>query len=704
MLKKSVLELLLVPFLAFMYIHTYGQCHIKAYGNGVSDTLTICLGESVNLSATGGCPTYVLYSDFNDATAGVGWFASSQAMFTNPCPPHSPDGTIYLWMGSSSAAPRFLESNDFDVSQGGTINFEMRYEVQVGQSWAAPCEGPDLYNEGVVVQYSTNGGITWNDIIYYAPNGDILSSYTTATQPSVGAGTQTQFTVWDTYTVPIPSSAETPSTRFRWHQPVSTADIWDHWGLDNVTIAVPPPTVEVWWSHTSYQGFTPPPVTPVGDTIITVTITDGTDTTSSDLYIRVNPIPTSDFTATPEVCVGEPATITYTGSASASANYGWNFAGGSVISGSGQGPYEVFWQQPGTYDLTLTLIENDCESEQTTVPITVNPKPSGPVLSYDSPCEGQDLLLYADTIPGATYTWSGPAGFSSNQQNPVVPNATTANEGTYTAYITDDNNCVSDLSSIAITIIPLPDVTFNAQPMSGCQPLTVDFNVTTPNVQSFMWEFGDGSTNDTDMSPSHEYVNDGSYSVRLTVTDDNGCTNDFINNNMIAVHPIPKVDFTTNPEVGSPGYEMTFNSSYTTTGSTWYWDYGDGSPLDILNVPTSVHAFSDMGNYEVLHIVESEFGCKDSVSKNILIIDITIPNVFTPNGDGLNDYFVIDGIEQISGTHLVVFNRWGKKVFESHDYQNDWGGEGQADGVYYYVITFRDNLFEPINGTVTILR
>jgi len=692
--------IILISAFTLLYSNTFSQCNVTAYGNGGTTQIQICLGDIVTLTATGGCPNYVLNNDFNDGTPGTGWSATNQAMFNNPCAPHSPDGTIYLWMGSTSTAPRNITTVDFDVSMGGDIQFEMRYAVQGA---ASPCEGPDLYNEGIAVQYSTNGGSTWNTIEYYAPNGDVLTFIPTGTSPGVSAGVQTPFTVWTTRLVPIPPAAQTTSTRFRWAQTISTSNVYDHWGLDNVSILVPPPTIEVWWSHGA-TGYTPGDVNPTQNTTYTVYLTDGNDTVQSSVDVIVNPIPTSDFTVTSPVCVGNPATVTYTGSAAAGANYSWNFAGGTVLSGSGQGPYQVFWQNPGTHNIELTLIENGCQSITTSNPVLVNPKPTPPNISYNPPCMFDDFQQFADTIPGAIYSWTGPGGFSSNQQNPIINNIETANAGTYSLFITDVNGCVSDIVSHNVTILNLPNVSFSGSPISGCVPLTVNFSNTTPAADAFFWEFGDNAVDNTGASPVHTYTQPGSYDVTLTVTDNNGCTNTQTNNAMITVHHQPVAGFTTNPEVGAPNFDITFNSAYTTPGGTWYWNFGDGTPTDILNVPTTVHAYTNMGTYTVEHIVESEFGCKDTIVKTILVINISIPNVFTPNGDGINDNFVIEGIDQIKDTQIVVYNRWGKKVYENNDYKNDWDGDGLADGVYYFVITFKDNLFETANGTVTILR
>jgi len=90
--------------------------------------------------------------------------------------------------------------------------------------------------------------------------------------------------------------------------------------------------------------------------------------------------------------------------------------------------------------------------------------------------------------------------------------------------------------------------------------------------------------------------------------------------------------------------------------------------------------------------------------------DLQIPNVFTPNSDGSNDYFFIPNVEFYPNSTMVVYNRWGRKVYENGSYAGDWDGENCAAGVYYYVFTInmgdRGNGEElkQQHGTVTILR
>jgi gliding motility-associated-like protein len=81
-------------------------------------------------------------------------------------------------------------------------------------------------------------------------------------------------------------------------------------------------------------------------------------------------------------------------------------------------------------------------------------------------------------------------------------------------------------------------------------------------------------------------------------------------------------------------------------------------------------------------------------------------NIFTPNGDGINDLLRFDLLEQFDGNKLQIFNRWGKLVFESANYQNDWNGGDLKDGTYFYVLDIDDpsGIQDIFKGTITIVR
>nr|WP_121270619.1 gliding motility-associated C-terminal domain-containing protein [Pedobacter schmidteae] len=96
-----------------------------------------------------------------------------------------------------------------------------------------------------------------------------------------------------------------------------------------------------------------------------------------------------------------------------------------------------------------------------------------------------------------------------------------------------------------------------------------------------------------------------------------------------------------------------------------------------------------------------------TVSLNANFFEIRVPNLFTPNGDGINDTFEIRGLNQYQDNELAIFNRWGNEVFKQKGYQNTWTGEGLNEGTYYYILRAKrvgSNQYEVFKGYVTLVR
>jgi gliding motility-associated-like protein len=107
----------------------------------------------------------------------------------------------------------------------------------------------------------------------------------------------------------------------------------------------------------------------------------------------------------------------------------------------------------------------------------------------------------------------------------------------------------------------------------------------------------------------------------------------------------------------------------------------------------------------IVRAVKSSGGVESWSNPSIIELQhpITVPNVFTPNGDAYNEFFYIRKIELYTNSDLMVVDRWGMKVFEAVGYKNDWSGEGLSTGVYYYVLDLkRDN--KVLQGSVQILK
>ena len=87
-------------------------------------------------------------------------------------------------------------------------------------------------------------------------------------------------------------------------------------------------------------------------------------------------------------------------------------------------------------------------------------------------------------------------------------------------------------------------------------------------------------------------------------------------------------------------------------------------------------------------ILKSVEGCVDTTCKEIEVVTaaIEIPNIFTPNGDGLNESFEIRYLDFFPENHLEVYDRWGVKIYEEENYHNNWTAQDAPDGVYYYIL------------------
>ena len=144
-------------------------------------------------------------------------------------------------------------------------------------------------------------------------------------------------------------------------------------------------------------------------------------------------------------------------------------------------------------------------------------------------CVGETIYLTANGQAGATYSWTGPAGFSSNQQNPTRPNCTMNMAGTYTCTISVGS--ATNSADTEVVIYPQPTANFNFTTVCQGNPTQFSSTSTTnpsgQQITSYNWNFGDGQTS-TLQSPSHTYANAGTYQVTLTVACGNGLCTDQI--------------------------------------------------------------------------------------------------------------------------------------------------------------------------------
>ncbi len=203
---------------------------------------------------------------------------------------------------------------------------------------------------------------------------------------------------------------------------------------------------------------------------------------------------------------------------------------------------------------------------------------------------------------------------------------------------------------------------------------------------------------------AHQY-----YSVRVVAPDGCAVTDTFYtkaySNPVVKITATPDTAYIQNPHI-TFSYENLSKDTVQVSNSFWEFDKDQNS----YSQPEVTHTFDEVGTYTAYLTVFNPQGC-DTVFTHVVDVfpvQLFIPNVITPNGDGYNDYFVIKPKEGGQGgtkstsaltntaekplnayyekTHLVIFNRLGRKVFESNNYNNDWDGGSLPDGTYFYVL------------------
>lgn len=433
-------------------------------------------------------------------------------------------------------------------------------------------------------------------------------------------------------------------------------------------------------------------IPPVGTTIYTVTGTDANGCQSTDnLTVTVLPNPNINAGPDQEICQGESVTLTATGG----VQYVWD---NNVTNGAAFTP-----NQTQTYTVVGATAQGCINMDQVTV--TVHPNPTVSAGNDFLVCDGETAIL---TGSGAsTYTWD------NGVQNgvPFLPTQTT----TYTVTGTSIHGCTGT-DQVDIIVSPIPQITIDGENLSGCAPLTPILSNTTATAgTNCVWTFSNDVVLSGCQAVSHTFEAPGCYDVNLTVTTNDGCTNNQTLTDYICVFPDPVADFYNEPTNLSSLNSATSFVNMSTGAVEYYWDFGTGNHFSNEENPDFIFP-NKVDNYTVTLTASSEHGCIDQVSKIIPVKEdliFYVPNAFTPDGDDYNETFFpvfTEGFDPMS-YHLTIFNRWGEVLFESFDSNHGWdgtyGGNIVKDGTYIWTISFKktdvDDREEHV-GHVTLLK
>jgi gliding motility-associated-like protein len=349
-----------------------------------------------------------------------------------------------------------------------------------------------------------------------------------------------------------------------------------------------------------------------------------------------------------------------------------------------------------------------CQSDTAQVVVTVI-TPTATATSNSPVCKGQPINLSVNTVSGANYNWSGPSTYSSSTQNPTINNANPAtNSGVYTVTVTA-GGCTA-ISSVNVTVNSLPIVSVSPSTVNVCPNSTITYTAT--GASTYVWSpsasiVGTGSV--VSANPSSTTV----YSV--TGTDANGCS--ATATATINVNPVV-AGMSASPQTGDAPLNVQF-TNLSSNASTYVWNYGNGSNQTTTSVADSSTktTYPTAGIYTVTLIASNTSGGTTCTDKDTLLIIVTegyslvVPNVFSPNGDAINDFFTVKS-EGVSALSMDIFDRWGLKVFSSSLVNAAWdgktsGGKEMSEGTYFYLINAtgsKNGKSQEYKGYLTLIR
>jgi gliding motility-associated-like protein len=439
------------------------------------------------------------------------------------------------------------------------------------------------------------------------------------------------------------------------------------------------------------------------------------------INVAIFALPVTDF-AMPADYECEGQTIQFTNTSLNSIVYEWNFGDPSTLADTSNQPSPSYtYPGPGIY--TIQLISGSTGACFDTVEYTYEIY-ADMLLDFthqDSLCIVNNSFDFIGTISGpsiAQYSWNfGPSASPTTATGTSVFGVVYSTPGNHTVTLTGSYLQCSESEVSNLFIFREPEVNFTIEPGLQCAPFMaqfIDLSVSDTPLQ-YLWDFGDGTTS-TLQNPTHLYTIPGNYPVNLQVITNEGCPADInlTQNELVNVRPKPISSFTTSTDLADIcNSEIVFIDQSTGAVSLNYWLDDDG--YIAVDVPTVFPYYYQTSGYKnIQQIVTNEFGCKDTSYRQLYIEPFTvyIPNAFTPDADQYNNEWKPEVALQADEWHLIVYNRWGEKIWESYDQDAGWDGFYNGfkapQGIYSYKINLsscaNEDKFQTLTGHFSLLK
>jgi gliding motility-associated-like protein len=324
----------------------------------------------------------------------------------------------------------------------------------------------------------------------------------------------------------------------------------------------------------------------------------------------------------------------------------------------------------------------------------------------NNPCE-LDVVLKNTTEVGVVYQWIFPDTVGALRGDTLVRRdknsfvRTFRSSGVYPIKLVVNPGTVCSQTVESLVTVGLPERLDLGSRRDACS-FTYALEAEDFNTSSWLWDFGDGNTS-TQRNPTHTYAAPGTYTLTYTAFSTNGlCSVRF--QQQFLVPRAPEVRFTIDSSSCLGEYNLIFQPNGDV--ATQYW---------VVNGDTVRNQVVDLNRYgpgrqEVELVARDKDQCGPTYRQtqtfyNSNFLELSIPNVFTPNGDGINDYWRAELVNPDCFGDVQVYNRWGEVVYEANVRGEGWdgrvGGEDAPEGVYVYILKI--GKIEKV-GTITLVR
>ncbi len=435
------------------------------------------------------------------------------------------------------------------------------------------------------------------------------------------------------------------------------------------------------------------------------------------ITLTVNQKPSARFSYDKNICVNDSIKFSDSSTITQGSiiNRKWDFGDGTIVNTTTNTPLFHQYTSAGTFTVKLIVFPNTGCTDTFNLNVQVNQKPIATFTINGKPCIDSSFTftsgITSSTGNTATWYWNfGDGQIFSSTANHIATHS-------YSTQVTNVNikhlvsygiGCTSDTATNTIPLISTnPTASFSIIGDTLCENKLLSFVANTSGIiTDWTWNLG-GFISNAASPINYGYTNSGNYSNTLIVKNAAGC-NSVPFNKPISIAPIPNINAGTDKVIlsgSSVTLDATINNSLN-YNFTW-------TPIQYLSSANVLNpiATPPIGSYVfAIKAVDKTNFCMNTDSVKVTVVNqLKIPNAFSPNGDGINDKWNIQGLELYPDATVSIFTRYGQKVYEARNYSSKpWDGTNKGKklpvGAYAYVIVLTEHGKENIGGMLLLLQ